>query len=98
VFRLEALINAYRLPAFQHGTLPSATWHFSLGGLTMTIPEARHYIGRSCNVTWKDRHSKEKSTRLKIKTVSYVPLYGAFLMGDVEDVCLSKVTSIQLIG
>lgn len=50
---------------------------------------------RSCSGTRKDRHGKEQSTRLKIETVSFVPLYGAYLMGDVEDVCLAKVTGIQ---
>lgn len=61
----------------------------------MTIPEARPYVGRNCSVTWKDRHGKEQSTRLKIENLSFVPLYGAYLMGDVDDVCLDKVTGIQ---
>lgn len=63
----------------------------------MTIPEARPYVGRNCAVTWRDRHGNEMSTRLHVEEVSFVPMYGAYLMGDVEEVCLEKVTRIQLL-
>jgi hypothetical protein len=61
----------------------------------MTIPEAKPYVGRNCDVTWKDRHGIEQSRRLHIQELSFVPLYGAYLMGDIEDVFLDKVTRIQ---
>lgn len=61
----------------------------------MTITEARPYVGRSCAVTWMDRRGEEQSTRLHIEELKFVPLYGAYLMGDIEDVCLEKVTRIQ---
>ena len=63
----------------------------------MTIPEARPYVGRNCSVTWKDRHGKEQSSRLHIEELTFVPLYGAYLVGDIEDVFLDKVTRIQLL-
>ena len=60
----------------------------------MTIPDVRQYIGRACAVTWRDRNGNEQSKVLQIHDLTYVPLYGAYLVGDVEDVCLDKVTSI----
>ena len=63
----------------------------------MTIPEARPYIGRNCAVTYKDRHGHEHSTRLHVEEVTFVPMYGAYLMGDIEEVFLDKVTKIQLL-
>ncbi|HPP75866.1 MAG TPA: hypothetical protein PLU88_12165, partial [Armatimonadota bacterium] len=64
----------------------------------MTIPEAKAYVGKDCSVTWHDRHGKEHSTKIHIEDVTFVPLYGAYLMGDIEDVCLDKVTRIQTIN
>ena len=61
----------------------------------MTIPEAKTYVGKNCSVTWKDRRGIEQSTRLHIEDLTFVPLYGAYLVGDIEDVCLDKVTRIQ---
>jgi len=61
----------------------------------MTIPEARPYIGKDCSVTWKDRHGMEQSMKLHIEDLTFVPLYGAYLVGDIEDIYLDKVTRIQ---
>jgi hypothetical protein len=63
----------------------------------MTISEAREYIGKDCAVTWMDRSGKELSTNLYIQELKFIPLYGAYLVGDIEDVCLDKVTQIQLL-
>lgn len=61
----------------------------------MTIPEARAYVGRNCSVTWKDRLGREQSLNLHVEELTFVPMYGAYLVGDIEDVCLDKVTRIQ---
>jgi len=61
----------------------------------MTIPDVKQYVGRSCAVTWRDRSGAEQSKVLRIHDVLFVPLYGAYLVGDLEDVCLTKITSIQ---
>lgn len=61
----------------------------------MTIVEAKPYVGRNCAITWMDRRGAEQSVQLYIEKLAYVPMYGAYLMGDVEDVCLDKVTRIQ---
>ena len=63
--------------------------------MALTIPEIRQYVGRNCTVTWKDRLGHEHSKVLHIHDVSFVPLYGAYLVGDVDDVNLDRVTNIE---
>jgi hypothetical protein len=75
----------------------SADLAFSFAGEDpdMTIPEAKPYVGRNCDVTWKDRHGNTQSMTTHIHEVTFVPMYGAYLVGDVEDIFLDKVTRIQ---
>ena len=61
----------------------------------MQIPEAKQYLGRQCSVTFRDRHGDEITKNLHIHDITFVPLYGAYLIGDIEDVCLDRVTSIS---
>ena len=61
----------------------------------MNIPEAKQYLGRQCAVTFRNRHGKEITKNLRIDDVEFVPLYGAYLIGDLEDVCLDRVTTIN---
>lgn len=60
-----------------------------------TIAEAKQYLGRDCQVTYLDRLGREKTKTLHVHDLTYVPLYGAFLVGDVEDVNLDRVKAIQ---
>ncbi len=61
----------------------------------MLIPEAKRYLGQNCSVTFRDRRGEEVTKNLHLHDVQFVPLYGAYLIGDVEDVCLDRVTSIS---
>lgn len=61
----------------------------------MQIPEAKQYMGRHCAVTYRDRHGDSITKNLHIHDVTFVPLYGAYLIGDIEDVCLDRVTNIN---
>lgn len=61
----------------------------------MQLTEAKRYLGRHCAVTFRNRHGDEITKNLRVDDVTFVPLYGAYLIGDVEDVCLEKVTSIS---
>ncbi len=61
----------------------------------MNIPEAKQYLGRNCAVTFRNRHGEEVTKNLRIHDVEFVPLYGAYLIGDLEDVCLDRVTTIN---
>ena len=63
--------------------------------MSLTIPDTKQFVGRNCAVTWMDRMGREHSKVLHIHDVSFVPLYGAYLVGDIEDVSLERVTSIQ---
>ena len=60
----------------------------------MNLPEAKQYLGRRCSVTYHDRHGNELTKCLHVEDVTFVPLYGAYLIGDIEDICLDKVRSI----
>jgi hypothetical protein len=64
-------------------------------GPAMTVIEAKAYVGKSCTVTWLDRRGFEQVVNLHIQDLTYVPLYGAYLVGDVDEVCLDKVTGIK---
>ena len=46
-------------------------------GTTMTIPEAKAYVGKDCSVTWRDRHGKEQIMTTHIQDVTFVSHYGA---------------------
>jgi len=61
----------------------------------MTILDVKPFVGRRCAVTWRNRSGEEQSRVLHIHDLTFVPLYGAFLVGDAEDVCLDRVVSIH---
>lgn len=61
----------------------------------MKIPEAKQYLGRNCTVTFRNRHGDEITKNLLVNDVAFVPMYGAYLIGDIEDVCLDRITNIS---
>ena len=63
--------------------------------MALTIPEIKQFVGRNCAVTWTDRLGREHNKVLHIHDISFVPLYGAYLVGDIEDVSLERVLNIQ---
>jgi hypothetical protein len=60
----------------------------------MTVHEATRYIGRDCRVTWLDRFGNPQVAHTHIYKLGFVPLYGSYIMGDVDDVYLNKVKRI----
>lgn len=62
----------------------------------MTVTEARQYLGKRCAVTFLNRQGEEVTRNLQLHDVAFVPLYGAYLIGDIEDVCLDRVTNISI--
>lgn len=77
------------------GSLPFAA---AQGGPSkVNINEARQYLGKNCAVTFLNRQGDEVTRRLHVNDVAFVPLYGAYLIGDMEDVSLERVTSIDTI-
>ncbi|NLN75861.1 MAG: hypothetical protein GX139_06085 [Armatimonadetes bacterium] len=63
----------------------------------MFIPEAKNYLGKDCAVTFSDRHGKVHTQTLHIHDVSFVPMYGACLVGDIDDIWLDRVTKITAV-
>ncbi len=63
----------------------------------MKIPEAKQFMGKNCSVTFLDRHGDSITRDLHIHDVAFVPLYGAYLIGDIEDVCLDRITCISAV-
>ena len=61
----------------------------------MNMAEAKEYVGKRCDVTFVDRSGDQVTKALDIQDVAYVPLYGAYLIGDIEDVCLDRVREIS---
>ncbi len=63
----------------------------------MFIPEAKQYLGQNVSVTYRDRKGDLHTQSMQVQDVSFVPMYGGCLMGDIEDVWLDKITSISSI-
>jgi hypothetical protein len=61
----------------------------------LEIQEVRQFVGRYCMITCKERSGSETTKALHVHDLAFVPLYGTYLVGDVEDVSLEKVTAIK---
>lgn len=61
----------------------------------MYIPEAKQYLGRNVSVTYRDRHGDSHTKSLHVQDVTFVPMYGGCLVGDIDDIWLEKVTNIS---
>ena len=64
----------------------------------MLISEAKNYLDKDCAVTFNDRLGNQHTQTLHIHDVSYVPMYGACLVGDIDDIWLERVTSITTLA
>ena len=62
----------------------------------MGITDAKKFIGQVCCVRWTDRTGQEMEVVSKIHDVTFVPLYGGYLIADTEDIPLDKLTDIQV--
>ena len=103
VARLPKVAGPLGLELSDDGSRPGRppadlAFYFVWEGRKMTIREAKSYIGKDCSITWRNRMGKEQKINLHIHDLTFVPLYGAYLVGDIEDVCLDRVTRIQPIG
>ena len=62
----------------------------------MLLAEAKSYIGKTCSIAWQDRTGKEFLTVSKVYDATFVPLYGGYLVTDVDDIRLDRVCGISL--
>jgi len=58
----------------------------------MHIPEAKQFLGRNVSVTYRDRHGDLHTKTLHVHDVSFVPMYGGCLVGDIDDIWLEGPT------
>jgi len=63
----------------------------------MFIPEAKQYLGKNVAVTYRDRHGDLHTKSLHVHDVTFVPIYGGCIVGDIDDIWLDRVTSISAI-
>ena len=61
----------------------------------MSIPEAKNYLGRDCAVTYRDRHGNAHTQTMHVHDVTFVPMYGGCIVGDIDDIWLDRVTNIS---
>ncbi len=64
----------------------------------MTLNEAKAYIGKQCEVCWSDRCGREQHSVSHIYDVTYVPLYGGYVVTNEDDIRLDRVVSIIVCG
>ena len=64
----------------------------------MLIPEARNYLGRDCAVTYRDRYGEVHTQNMRVHDVTFVPMYGGCLVGDIDDIWLDRITSISALS
>jgi hypothetical protein len=60
------------------------------------ITDAKKFIGQVCAMKWTDRSGQEIALVSKIHDVTFVPLYGGYLIADTEDIPLDKLTEIEV--
>lgn len=63
----------------------------------MSITEAKKLIGCICSVSWLDRKGQELTEESRVYDVTFVPLYGGYMIMERDDVRLDRVTSIFLV-
>lgn len=64
----------------------------------MLLPEAKSYIGKVCTVRFLDRSGQEHSISSLVYDATYVPLYGGYIVTDMDDIRLDRVVSVELVG
>ncbi|MER3474134.1 MAG: hypothetical protein C4335_08895 [Armatimonadota bacterium] len=62
----------------------------------MGVHDTKAYVGSLCEIVWKDRTGNTHVTLATVEDARYVPLYGAYLITDAEDIRLDQVISIQV--
>jgi hypothetical protein len=69
-----------------------------VGGSKVGISDAKPFIGKVCTVCWTDRSGAVQEVVSKIHDVTYVPLYGGYLITDLDDIPLDKLTVLTACG
>jgi|YelNatPaOPRAMG01_1025707.scaffolds.fasta_scaffold33476_1 hypothetical protein len=67
------------------------------GGTTVGITDAKKLIYKTCDIHWIDRRGNMMHTVSKVYDVTFVPLYGGYLIVDTEDIRLDKVSMVTIL-
>jgi hypothetical protein len=59
------------------------------------LHEAKEFINKLCEVRWLDRSGTEQSCVSLIYDVTFVPLYGGYVVTDADDIRLDKIIEIS---
>ncbi len=68
-----------------------------LGAGEMYIKEAKQFLGKDVLVSYFDNKGNLHTKTVHVHDITFVPLYGGCLVGDIEDIWLDKVSSISSI-
>ena len=61
----------------------------------MGITDAKRYVGKRCVVRWLDRVGDEVDMVSTIHDVTYVPMYGGYIITDTEDIRLDRIVALR---
>lgn len=61
----------------------------------MSISEVRSFVGKRCSITWTDRSGQEYKNVGTVHNTKFIPMYGAYLVVENEELRLDKVTGIE---
>ena len=57
----------------------------------MHIVDAKKLIGTRCRVSWEDRGGEIRQVDSRVHDVTFVPLYGGYVITDEDDIRLDKL-------
>lgn len=63
----------------------------------MHINDVRCFIGYEVNVEFTDWNGEVKKQTTHIHEINFIPMYGACLVGDMDDIWLDRVVSISAV-
>ena len=63
----------------------------------MGITDAKKLVGKMCDILWVNRQGNEVQTLSRIYDVTYVPLYGGYVIADSDDIRLDKIIMVSLV-
>ncbi|MDH7602101.1 MAG: hypothetical protein QHI38_08130 [Armatimonadota bacterium] len=64
----------------------------------MYFQDPKRYLGTNVVVTYRDRFGHLHTTSLYVREITYVPIYGGCLVGDLDNIWLDGVTVISPIS
>jgi hypothetical protein len=64
----------------------------------VVITDAKKLIGKICAIEWFARNGVSQRAVTKVHDVTYVPMYGGYLITDTEDVRLDRISRVQYVG